>query len=219
MRRRQKSRTAAATTASPSPPTSNPEREAALEGEIGEHPLAEAVDGEHVRPVDVVHRAFEPPGGQREVDVSRPALPCRQELASPRVDRRLGGAAVRRFVGVAETFRAFRPGRAGSAGESRPDRVEQHAEDVTDPIPQLGGGGPGEGHHEDPVDRPSFLGDQAGDEGGEGVCLAGSGAGFDERRARTVEGEVERGMARRGPFGGGHCAHRHAPAGVMDGYR
>ena len=60
------------------------EQEAALEREIGQHPLAEAVDRVHVRPVDVAHRAFEAPreGG---IDAPSPVRPRLEQLQSLRI--------------------------------------------------------------------------------------------------------------------------------------
>ena len=51
----------------------------ALEGEIGERPLAETVDRADARPVDVVQGGFEAPGRLPEIDTVLP-LPCRDQL-------------------------------------------------------------------------------------------------------------------------------------------
>ena len=51
----------------------------ALEGEIGERPLAEPVDRADPRPVDVVQGGFETPGRVGEIDPA-PLLPCRDQL-------------------------------------------------------------------------------------------------------------------------------------------
>ena len=61
------------------------ERKPALERMVGQHPLAEAVDRVHVRPVDVVHRGFEA-SRQGEVDAPSPALPRGEQLSGLGVD-------------------------------------------------------------------------------------------------------------------------------------
>ena len=108
------------------------------------------------------------------------------------------------------------PGALGAVrARPRPDRSERHAEHAPDPVPELRGGGAGEGDHQDAVDRPLLLEHEAGDEGGEGVGLSGPGAGFDERRAAAVEGKVEGRRAGSGRAGSGRGAHRRAPAAVL----
>ena len=56
------------------------EGEAALECVIGQHPLAETVNGVDVGAVDVAHRGLETPH-QRLIDDASPAFPCGKQLA------------------------------------------------------------------------------------------------------------------------------------------
>ena len=104
------------------------------------------------------------------------------------------------------------PGAGAVRARPRPDRGERRAEHAPDPVPELRGGGTGEGDHQDAVDRPFLLENEAGDEGGERVGLSGPGAGFDERRAAAVEGKIERRRAGSGRAGSGCNAHRPADA-------
>ena len=147
-----------------------PEGEPAFEREVGQHPLAEAVDGVHARAVDVVHRGLQPPCRFGRPDPAR-ALPAGKEL------HRLGVRLPRSKVRPRGTDL---------------QRVEGGPEGAADPVPELRGGGAGEGDDEDAIELLAFLHHEAGDQGGERVGLAGSRAGLDERRSAPAEREVGR---------------------------
>ena len=227
------------------------EREIALEREIGQHPLAESVDGVHVRPVDVAHRGFEAPC-QRAVDLPSLALPCFEQLTRlgvdfvpartrgergfgrpPCFDCEHGGGSLPGFRfrrlspdsrplspdsrrpspdsrPLSPGFRCRRP--AVSCGVARPHRIQHCSKEASGPVPELRGGGSGEGHDENLVELPAFLDDEAGYEGGEGAGLPGTRARFDEHRSAAVEREIERRPAGAGGAGFGGGTHRCAPA-------
>ena len=130
------------------------EGEAAVEGEVGEHPLAEPVDREDVRPVDVPEGRIEPPRRRLRVEPG-PFPPGGEEL------RGLGA-----FVRLA--------GRQRPAGGP---------EGSPDPLAKLGGRGAGERHHEDLVEPPAFHHHEPGDDAGQLPGLAGPGARLDEGHA------------------------------------
>ena len=204
------------------------EREAALEREIGQHPLAEAVDRVHVRPVDVAHRAFEAPR-QRGIDAPSPVRPRRQQLPGLGIDlvlrwngQEIGSSQVARLgavrggsrhsvLGVLNLGFRRRPS-AAVRGLACPYRSEDRSQDPADAVPELRGGGTGEGDDEDPVERPVLLDDETRHEGGEGVGLPGPGARLNERRPAAVEREVERCATAPGRTGFGAGHYRCAPA-------
>ena len=127
------------------------ERDGAVEGEVRQQALAEAVDGEDVRAVQIAHR-----GLQTARCVSRDAeLP--PALGQP---RRLVVARCRPVAG---------------------DRIVRLAQGLAQPVAKLARGGHREGHHEQPFDRLGAFGNRARRQGGEGVRLAGSGARFDQQ--------------------------------------
>ena len=136
------------------------EGEAAVEGEVGEHPLAETVDGEDVGPIDVLEGRFEAPDrGLR----SEPGIfpPAGKEL------RRLGA------------FR-YLPGHHPPMGGP---------EGLPDPVAELGGRRPGERHHQDLVEPPVALHHEPGDDAGELPGLARTRARFDEGHAACAADE------------------------------
>ena len=82
----------------------------------------------------------------------------------------------------------------------------------TDPVADLAGRGTGERHHQHRVDGDQALGDGADDEGGQGIGLAGAGAGFQEDAPpgnRPGEVEVIRHAV---PSGGSVVVRAHVPA-------
>ena len=137
-----------------------PERDGAVEGEVRQQALAEAVDGEDVGAVQIAHR-----GLQAARCVSRDAkLP--PALRQP---RRLVVARCRTVAG---------------------DGIVRLAQSLPQPVAKLARGGNREGHHEQSFHRLGALGDRARRQGGEGIRLAGSGARFDQQvvAERHVEG-------------------------------
>ena len=142
------------------------EREPSVEGELGEHPLTETVDGEDIGPVDVPKGGFESPG--RRLRIERGVLPP-----------------------AGEEF----PGLGALPGLLRHERMAGVAEGSPDPFAQLGRRGPGERHHEDLVEPAAFPGHEAGDDASERPGLAGAGARFDERHAGPGGGGPVRGLA------------------------
>ena len=140
------------------------EGKAAVEGQVREHPLAEPVDREDVRPIDVLEGRIEPPRRRLRIEAFL-LLPGREQLRGL-------GAFVRR------------PGRERSPGGS---------EDAPDPIAELGARGPGERHHEDLVEPPPLLHDEPGDDAGERPGLARAGARFDEGHAAAPARNGRRG--------------------------
>ncbi|MNS86893.1 hypothetical protein D3C72_1208110 [compost metagenome] len=145
---------------------------ARFEGVLFQHPLAEAVDGEHRR---LVHL---PLGGQQPACRLLVILHFQQQLGQQRI-------------------------RTLAAQEGEACLVDAGA----DPPPQLGGGGLGEGHHQDLGHRQrSLVGagltrllpfldewavaqQQPQVETGDGVGLAGAGGGLDQPLA--MEGEAQ----------------------------
>ena len=145
------------------------EGEASVEGEIGEHPLAETVDGEHVRPIDVLEGRFEAPDRGLRI---KPGIfpPAGAELL------RLGA-----LLGL--------PGLPGR--DCSPDGPEG----FPDPVAELGGRRAGERHHQDLVEPPALLDHEPGDDAGELPGLARAGARFDEGHAGRAAGEPSRGSS------------------------
>ncbi|MNG96549.1 hypothetical protein D3C79_556200 [compost metagenome] len=145
---------------------------ARFEGVLFQHPLAEAVDGEHRR---LVHL---PLGGQQ---------PARRLLVILHFQQQLGQQRIRTLA----------------AQEGEACLVDAGA----DPPPQLGGGGLGEGHHQDLghrqrplvgagltrllpfLDERAVAQQQPQVEAGDGVGLAGPGGGLDQPLA--MEGEAQ----------------------------
>ena len=60
-----------------------------------------------------------------------------------------------------------------------------------DPIPQLLGGGAGEGHHQDLPDVSAPFDQQADHEVGDGVGLSGPGAGLDQNNTLQRQPQCE----------------------------
>ena len=143
------------------------EREAALEGEVAEHPLAEAVDGVHARAIDVLERGVEAPCGDLEIGSGRPR-PVFHQLPG---------------LGLAFEDPLLHFG---------PQRIPRALQGAPDAFSQLRGGGAGEGDDEDFVDFPSFFDHETGDQGRQGVGLPGARARFHEHRAGLVQRETQR---------------------------
>jgi hypothetical protein len=99
---------------------------------------------------------------------------------------------VRFFAAVAVRLQQL-PGQRGLAafvvGEWRVDQRQGELQPFADALAQLLGGGVGEGDGEDLADAQSAFDHQPGDQGGEGVGLAGAGTGLDE--AHAVQRQVE----------------------------
>ena len=134
-----------------------------------------------MRPVDVVQGDFQPPRRGGEIEL---AVPCAEQFA-------------RLFVGGG----CVRGGRLLCL-----QRGAGRREGAADPIPEFRGGRAGKRDDEDAVERPLFLHDEPGDDGGERVRLAGAGTRLDERGAGVPQREIESGRG-----GVGLRTHRSAP--------
>ena len=100
------------------------------------------------------------------------------------------------------------------------ERLGRPDELVTDPLAQLLAGGPAEGDEQHVVEQRGTLGDVAGHQRGQGVGLAGAGAGLEHRRGRTggqrcqqVEGSCGRHTGPRSLTSSGNQS-RSASAGI-----
>ena len=90
---------------------------------------------------------------------------------------------------------------------------------VPDPGPELVGGGPGEGDDQQLRGRGPTLGDEPGGQVGQGVGLAGSGAGLDgQLAAGKGVGQVEPGCGSSvGISGPGRPVGGRTPSSVVRG--
>ena len=163
------------------------ERQAALEREIRQHALAEAMDGKHVGPIEVRDGYLQPPRHVVARDAER--IP---------MGRQLRGLPVRSApVSLRESQR--RP--QGPANL----------------VPQFVRRRVGERDDEEFADLPLLLDHQAGHERGERVRLARAGARLDQRRPGRAERQFQRrsllaGAAHAEPFPARRRPARRRPA-------
>ena len=137
---------------------------------FAQHACAEAVDGEDRGQVDVEH------GLAQAVAQRGGAFPAARAM---RIQQRAGQ---RRFGTVVFAGR-------------RIQQCQRQLQALANALAQFLRGRLGEGDREDLADAQPALDHQPRDQGGEGVGLAGAGAGLDQ--AHAIERQVEVGIARR----------------------
>ena len=140
------------------------ERQAPFEREVGEHALAEAVDGHDVGAIEVQQGQIQAPLDVGAVD-AKTLPPFKQALG---LLVRTGGLVLR-------------PAQRG------PQRRAQA-------IAQFAGRRDGERDHQQFPDLDAFLDQQPGGEGGQRIGLAGARAGLDQQLRRIAQPDGQRGL-------------------------